>query len=109
MKYKDKQYYLDNITSTFNGFVYKDYDAFKSGKGVCYICEMDLEALESGEATLEEVAETRETILKKCSEFEHPGKTLEEFATMVFEDSDWTCIETTIDQMLDYWEEWSEC
>lgn len=106
---KDKQYYLDNITSTFNGFVYKDYDAFNSGEGVCYICECDLERLREEDVELEEVIETRQTILDKCSQFEHPGKTNEEFARMVFEESDWTCIETTIDQMLDYWEDWRNC
>lgn len=103
---KDKQYYIDNAINTMNGWVYKDLDAFESGEGVCYIGEMDLIDLKEGRATLEQVAETRQTILDKCSEYEHPGMTLEAFARDVFEYADWNCIYTILDQSTEWdWEE----
>lgn len=105
--FKDKQYYLDNTTQTFNGVVYKDYEAFKTGNGVCYICEGDLDALENG-ASLESVAETRQTILEKCKDYCPSKMTLEQFAFWVFDFADWTCIETILyeaDELLeDYYE-----
>ena len=99
---KDKQYYIDNAIETMNGVVYKDYDAFKSGEGVCYICECDLIDLKLGNTTLEEVAETRYTIIEKCKEFEHPGMDLETFAYEIFDMSDWTHIYTTLDQSTEW-------
>lgn len=102
---KDKQHYIDNATTTFNGWIYKDYDAFKSGEGVCYICESDLIDLKEGYATLEEVVETRQSIIEKCKEFEHPGMDLEDFAYEIFDWSDWTHIYTTLGQSTEWdWE-----
>lgn len=94
---KDKEYYLNNTTQTFNGVVYKDYEAFKTGVGVCYICESGLEDLENG-AAIESVAETRQTILEKCKEYCPNKLTLEQFAYWVFDFADWTCIETVLDE-----------
>lgn len=72
--------------ATENGVVFKDYEAFKSGKGVCYISEYALEELHQRLADLEirhdsinnpddedflpdkEYEEDREDILANCGE-----------------------------------------
>ena len=71
---------------TENGFVYKDYEAFKSGKGICYISEFELLLLNASLDDLEsrhdditdpdnedfigdkEYEEDREDILSNCGE-----------------------------------------
>ena len=71
---------------TENGFVYKDYEAFKSGKGICYISEFGLAKLHEALVDLEsryenitdpdnedfigdkEYEEDREDILSNCGE-----------------------------------------
>lgn len=63
--------------STDNGVVYKDYEAFKSGEGICYISEFGLEELEDKLEQLEtrrqflsgeEYEEERAIILANCGE-----------------------------------------
>ena len=58
---KDIQYYLDKAEDTINGVCFKDDAAFESGKGICYISETGLIALQNGEQ-LQEVFNTKATI-----------------------------------------------
>jgi len=105
--------------STDNGVVYKDYEAFKSGEGICYIGEFGLEELEdkleqletrrqflSGEEYLQERAiilancgETRQSIIEQVrqafgNDYMMSDKQVEYFAEDVFQLADWACIAT---------------
>ena len=105
--------------STDNGVVYKDYEAFKSGVGICYISEYDLEDLEdkldeldqrkqflTGEEYLAERAEilehcgeTRQSIIDQVrdafgDDYMLTDEQVEYFASDVFQLADWACIAT---------------
>lgn len=113
---------------TDNGFVFKDYEAFKSGQGICYISEHELEALdddladlearyENSEMTREEYWEERSDILANCGEtrktiidqvreaFGYDYLLTEEqvewFAWDVFGLADWACIGTYLAENFD--------
>lgn len=58
---KDVQYYIDKAENTINGVCFRDDAAFESGKGICYISECGLDALEKGEQ-LQRVFNTKATI-----------------------------------------------
>lgn len=108
--------YLLNTTQTSNGVVFKDEEAFKNKKGICYIGEYDLlDLMESAEfdsdytdeELIEEgIGETYDTILAKVKarwdEFDDEVKhecTAEDVAEMIFNNADWSCVSTEIDQM----------
>ena len=105
--------------STDNGVVYKDYEAFKSGVGICYISEYGLEDLEdklseldqrkqflTGEEYLAERAEilehcgeTRQSIIDQVrdafgDDYMLTDKQVEYFASDVFQLADWAYIST---------------
>lgn len=105
--------------STDNGVVYKDYEAFKTGEGICYIGEFGLEELEdkleqletrrqflSGEEYLQERAiilancgETRQSIIEQVrqafgDDYMMTDEQVEYFAEDVFGLADWACIAT---------------
>lgn len=105
--------------STDNGVVYKDYEAFKSGVGICYISEYGLEDLEdkldeldqrkqflTGEEYLAERAEilehcgeTRQSIIDQVrdafgDDYMLTDEQVEYFASDVFQLADWACIAT---------------
>ena len=105
--------------STDNGVVYKDYEAFKTGVGICYISEYGLEDLEdkleqletrrqflSGEEylterkkILEECGETRQTIIDQVREafgddYQMTDEQVAYFAEDVFGLADWAYIST---------------
>lgn len=106
---------------TDNGFVYKDYEAFKSGVGICYISEYELEDLDEKLADLEarhensgmtddEYWDERAEILEHCGETRQSiidqvrdafgddymltDEQVEYFANDVFGLADWACIAT---------------
>lgn len=117
---KDKTgvtYYHGGCTD--NGVVYKDYEAFKSGVGICYISEYGLEDLEEklGELdqrkqflTSEEYLAERAEILEHCGETKQSiieqvrdafdddymltDEQVEYFANDVFQLADWAYIST---------------
>ena len=108
--------YIFNTTQTSNGVVFKDEDAFKNKKGICYIsecCLLDLmESAEfdsdlTDEELIEEgIVDTYDTILanvkERWDEFDDEIKdecTAEEVAEMIFDNADWACISTEIEQM----------
>ena len=105
--------------STDNGVVYKDYEAFKSGVGICYISEYGLEDLEdkldeldqrkqflTGEEYLAERAEilehcgeTRQSIIDQVrdafgDDYMLTDEQVEYFASDVFQLADWAYIAT---------------
>ena len=105
--------------STDNGVVYKDYEAFKTGNGICYISEFGLEDLEekldeldrrkqflTGEEylaerkkILEKCGETRQTIINQVwdafgEDYMLTHEQLDYFAQDVFELADWAGIAT---------------
>ena len=111
---------------TDNGFVYKDYNAFKSGVGICYISEYGLEHLEdklagldqrkrslTGEEYLAERAdilancgETRESIIDQVREafgddYMLTDGQVEYFAGDVFELADWASVATYLAENFD--------
>lgn len=111
---------------TDNGFVYKDYNAFKSGLGICYISEYELEDLEeklgeldqrkqflSGEEYLAERAEilehcgeTRQSIIAQVrdafgDDYMLTDEQVEYFAIDVFGLADWACIATYLAENFD--------
>lgn len=111
---------------TDNGFVYKDYEAFKTGTGVCYISEYGLEHLEdklagldqrerslTGEEYLAERAEilancgeTRESIIDQVREafgddYMLTDGQVEYFAGDVFELADWASVATYLAENFD--------
>lgn len=105
--------------STGEGVVYKDYEAFKTGEGICYIGEYGLEELEEKLKALEfrrnglsapEYLEERAKILAECGETRQSiidqvreafgddylmtDEQVEYFAEDVFELAEWACIAT---------------
>lgn len=105
--------------STDNGVVYKDYEAFKSGEGICYISEYDLEDLEYAleeleqrkqwltaedylaerKKILEECGETRQSIIDQVrdafgDDYMLTDEQVAYFAEDVFGLADWACIAT---------------
>lgn len=125
---KDGKIYNYEGGHTDNGFVFKDYEAFKSGQGICYISEYELEALDddladlearyensemSDEAYLKErddilanCGETRNTIIDQVREaFGYDYLMTEEqvecFAWDVFGLADWACIATYLTENFD--------
>lgn len=112
--------------STDNGVVYKDYEAFKSGVGICYISEYGLEDLEdklgeldqrkqflTGEEYLAERAEilehcgeTRQSIIDQVrdafgDDYMLTDEQVEYFAVDVFGLADWACIATYLAENFD--------
>lgn len=112
--------------STDNGVVYKDYEAFKSGVGICYISEYGLEDLENkldeldqrkqfltGEEYLAERAEilehcgeTRQSIIDQVrdafgDDYMLTDEQVEYFAVDVFGLADWACIATYLAENFD--------
>jgi len=112
--------------STDNGVVYKDYEAFKSGAGICYISEYGLEDLEdklseldqrkqflTGEEYLAERAEilehcgeTRQSIIDQVrdafgDDYMLTNEQVEYFAVDVFGLADWACIATYLAENFD--------
>jgi len=104
---------------TLNGVVFKDYEAFKTGKGICYISEFGLRELHQKLADLEfrhdnvtdkEYEDEREKILAECGETRQSiidqvrevfgddylmtDEQVEYFAEDVFELADWAYITT---------------
>ena len=111
---------------TDNGFVYKDYNAFKTGVGVCYISEYGLEYLEdklagldqrerslTGEEYLAERAdilancgETRQSIIAQVrdafgDDYMLTDGQVEYFAGDVFELADWASVATYLAENFD--------
>lgn len=98
---KTVEYYLDNASSSWgfrDGTCFKDYAALKSGKGVCYISEYGLEAIENGEP-LEDHVETRESLLNLINEYKSKISVEE-----LFESLDWQYASTFLEEYSD----WSE-
>ena len=112
--------------STDNGVVYKDYEAFKSGVGICYISEYGLEDLEdkldeldqrkqflTGEEYLAEHAEilehcgeTRQSIIDQVrdafgDDYMLTDEQVEYFASDVFQLADWAYIATYLAENFD--------
>ena len=115
--------------STDNGVVYKDYEAFKTGVGICYISEYGLEDLEeklgeldqrkqflSGEEYLAERAEilehcgeTRQSIIDQVrdafgDDYMLTDEQVEYFASDVFQLADWACIATYLAENFDLYD-----
>ena len=113
---------------TDNGFVYKDYEAFKSGEGICYISEYELEDLneeltdlearyENSDMTDEEYRDERAEILEHCGEtrqsiieqvrdafgddYTLTDEQTEVIADNVFGMADWACIATYLTEDFD--------
>ena len=105
--------------STDNGWVFKDYEAFETGVGICYISEYGLEELEDKldelnqrkpwltaedylaerKKILETCGETRQSIIDQVREafgddYLMTDEQVEAFADDVFGLADWTCIAT---------------
>ena len=112
--------------STDNGVVYKDYEAFKSGVGICYISEYGLEDLEdklseldqrkqflTGEEyfaeraeILEHCGETRQSIIDQVrqafgDDYMLTDEQVDYFARDVFGLADWACIATYLTENFD--------
>ena len=93
-----------NGGSTWQGWVYKDHDAFESGKGVCYIPEYDLQDYEKElkGLTEEEIVDyhkgensffyTRQNFLDMCD-------CNEDLAREVFYAVDWQSPETYLNEL----------
>lgn len=106
---------------TGEGYIYKDYDAFKSGEGICYVSEFGLEEIrknltdlearyENGEMSNEEYrverekiilegGETRQTIIDQVwdawgEEYMLTDEQVEYFARDVFGLAEWAGIAT---------------
>ena len=106
---------------TDEGFVYKDYEAFKSGTGICYISEYGLEDLDEkltdlearyensgmtdeeywGERAeiLEHCGETRQSIIDQIRDafgdnYMLTDEQIKYFADNVFSLANWACIAT---------------
>ena len=113
---------------TDNGFVYKDYEAFKTGIGVCYISEYELEELQEELTDLqsqyensnmaEEVyweerryilsqhGETRKSIIDQVryafgKQYLLTDEQVEYFASDVFQLADWAYIPTYLAENFD--------
>lgn len=113
---------------TDNGFVYKDYEAFKTGVGICYISEYELEDLDEELAglearhensgitdegywderaeILEHCGETRQSIIDQVrdafgDDYMLTDEQVEYFASNVFQLADWACIATYLAENFD--------
>ena len=99
------------------GVIYKDYDAFESGEGVCYINEYGFENEEENAYELFEF-EKKELCASELIKNPYQSKTgytrqdfLDmcngdiEMATSLFYECEWTCPETILDQWADNEEE----
>ena len=112
--------------STDNGWVFKDYEAFKTGVGICYIGEFGLEELEEKldelnqrkkwltaedylaerEKILDECGETRQSIIDQVREafgddYMLTDEQVEYFAGDVFQLADWAYISTYLAENFD--------
>lgn len=112
--------------STDNGVVYKDYEAFKTGVGICYISEYGLEDLEdkleeldqrkrflTGDEyrderaeILEHCGETRQSIIDQVrdafgDDYMLTDEQVEYFAGDAFELADWAYISTYLCENFD--------
>lgn len=113
---------------TDNGFVYKDYEAFKTGIGVCYISEYELEELQEELADLQaqyensdmdegvyweerryilsKHGETRKSIIDQVryafgKQYLLTDEQVEYFASDVFQLADWAYISTYLCENFD--------
>ena len=113
---------------TDEGIVYKDYNAFKSGVGVCYISEHELQDLQEELADLQaqyensnmdedvyreerryilsQHGETRKSIIDQVryafgKQYLLTDKQVEYFASDVFGLADWACIATYLAENFD--------
>ena len=114
--------YLDNITFTDNGYVYKDYDKYNQDKtAVCYIPEYSLDELETlkeaGEDLTDEeiksqyIGYSREMIREAIKEwFETTYEKIDEKSLddEVFEELSWQHVTTYLDEFEVEFEEESE-
>lgn len=108
--------YLDNTTETYEGVIYHNNEAFESHNGICHISEYSLEtlenALERGEDFTDDelvemgIADTYQTIIdmvqERWEDFDDEIKrecTVEDVARTAFNDAEWCCVATQIDQM----------
>ena len=108
--------YLDNTTSTNNGVVYKNENAFNNHIGVCYVSEYGLSDLEEyrergkdltdDEIVAKGIGSTYDSIIEECKERwgelnETQGEVydLNHYAEFVFDEADWAYVSTIIDQM----------
>lgn len=101
--------------STFNGTCYKDIEAFKTGKGICYISEYGLMDLHEELNGLE--GEDRASILG-CHGYTRQdilnllpdGEAFDKVAEYIFYTCDWQYPETLLDEMMREYEpdEWAE-
>ena len=108
--------------ATDNGVVFKDYEAFKTGKGICYISEYGLQELHQKLADLEflpdkDCEEEREKIFAECGETRQSiidqvrdafgddymltDEQVEYFASDVFQLADWAYITTYLAENFD--------
>lgn len=112
--------------STDNGWVFKDYEAFKTGVGICYISEYGLEELEDKldelnqrkqwltaedylaerKKILETCGETRQSIIDQVREafgddYLMTDKQIDYYAEDVFELADWAYIATYLAENFD--------
>jgi hypothetical protein len=113
---------------TDNGFVYKDYEAFKSGVGVCYLSEYELDELheeltdlvaryentdmaddeywDERAEILERYGETRQSIIDQVrdafgDDYTLTDEQVEYLASDVFQLADWAYISTYLDEDFD--------
>lgn len=109
-----------------NGYIFKDYTAFATGKGICYVSEYGFQEIEEGIAELDkkftdkeseeyliarekvilEVAETRATIIKQvrlefAEDYMLTEAQIEFFAEDVFGLADWAYISTYLAENFD--------
>ena len=102
--------YVDNGYS--EGVIYKDYDAFETGQGVCYINEYGFENAEQNAGELFEFEMKEYATSKGVVDnpyFTTDGYTRdgilaiaggnEKLAQTLFEEAEWQCIETILDEM----------
>jgi len=91
------------LGETANGFCYKNFDAYESGIGICYIPEFGLYGLD-GEKDLNKFY-TRADIERLVREeikrqgFKATRERVENEARYIFEDCDWQFIETRLNEV----------
>ena len=108
------------------GLIFKDYEAFHTGKGICYVSEYGFQEIEEGIAELDEkyedkeseeyliarekvileVAETRATIIKQvrlefAEDYMLTEAQIEDFAEDVFGLAEWAYISTYLAENFD--------
>lgn len=108
--------------NTFNGYCYKDEDAFKSGEGICYISEYELEDLKEdidnldslyniGELSKEEYEGELSELLCNCGWTRKDfislvgGKDFIKVAEHIFYSVDWQCPITYFTEFLGEFQE----